>query len=181
MKSRALWVSLVALAGWSCGSGESAGENVGANDARSAAESPRDDAAGEYSRESFVLCEAIEEYREELADIIGIEPDLERRVQGIGSQCHVRGTDFGFISVEIAPAITPSIAAHAGGFDAETTPVPSLGDAAVFVDASFQPHVVFELGDLIIDVGAEAAKMPGRDAMIDLATRVREILVAANS
>ena len=177
MTKRTLYFCLTALLA-ACGGG-SGGGDVPADETRSAATTSRD-AADQYSRASFVLCEPIEEHRQELAGIVGIEPDLERAVQGSGARCVVHGTDRGFMSIEIAPAVTPSIAVHAEGYEGTKTPVPSLGASAVFVDASLQPHVIFELGNLILDVGAESSEAPGRDAMVQLATRVRAILVAAN-
>jgi len=40
--------------------------------------------------------------------------------------------------------------------------------------------VVFPLGGLIVDVDAEHVETPGRETMIRLALRVRELLVEAN-
>jgi hypothetical protein len=51
----------------------------------------------------------------------------------------------------------------------------------VFIEGQIQPHVVFSMGSLIIDVDAENIDKPSRETMIELATRVREILTAANS
>jgi hypothetical protein len=63
-----------------------------------------------------------------------------------------------------------------GGFDAEASPATELGHDAVFIDGQVQPHVVFSMGSLIIDVDAENIEMPSRETIVELATRVREIL-----
>lgn len=180
MNIRPSWMLLAVLAAWSCGGGDAGSADVPAGQTADQATENTTAGGGEYSRESFVLCEAIEGHREELAGIVGFEPDLEREIQGVGAQCSVRGTDFGFVSLEVPPAIMSSIAMYARGFDGETNPVPALGEDAVFVDAGLQPHIVFELGGLIIDVGAEAGGTPSRETMIDLATRIRDLLVEAN-
>ena len=133
-----------------------------------------------YERASFVLCPALEAHRAELAAIVGFEErDPARPIEGVGRQCFIRG-EYSHVSIELAPAFYRSILMQGGGNDADTSPAPEFGDYAVFVDAISQPHVVFPLGDLFIDVGAEASEKPTRETMIELATRVRELLVAAN-
>lgn len=181
MSNRSLWVSLAAMAAWGCGGGDSPDGDVRADQARTTAQSGERSGTDQYSRETFLLCQPIEEHREELAAIVGFEPDLEREVQGIGAKCFVRSTDLGFVSVELPPAITRSIAMHARSFGEETNPVPELGEDALFVDAGLQPHVIFGLSGLMIDVGAEALERPSRETMIELAIRIRDLLEEANS
>lgn len=183
MTARAPWIVLpIAVVLGSCGGGD-AGADAG-TDAPPASESEApasETPSGDFDRESFVLCPALEPHREELASILGFEQDAERDLAGLGSECILRGTDHGFVSVALPPAVIRSVSMHVDGFDAETSPAPELGPEAVFVDATLQPHVVFMLGPLIIDVGAESRETPSRETMIELATRVREILAEANS
>jgi hypothetical protein len=80
-----------------------------------------------------------------------------------------------------APALVPSVAMHVGSYEGEVSPVPELGDDARFIAVAGQPHVLFSLGRLIVDVDASHEPTPSREAMVALAKRVREILVAANS
>jgi hypothetical protein len=150
--------------------------------AGAAAESESSSPSGSdrYERASFVLCAALEAHRAELAAIVGFEErDPARPIQGVGRQCFIRG-EYSHVSIELAPAVYRSILMQGGGYDADTSPASELGDHAIFVDAQSQPHVVFPLGDLFIDVGAEATDKPTRETMIELAMRVRELLVAAN-
>lgn len=184
LRRGAPWIVLPAAAVvWSCGGGDARGKA----DAAAAAEqeavvsaAASDAASGDFDRESFVLCPALEEHREELVSIVSFEQDAEWNIQRFGSECIVRGRDTGFVRVAVAPAITGSVAMHVRAFDAETSPAPEVAPDAVFVDVSLQPHVVFSMGALIIDVDAEAIEAPNRQTMIALATRVREILAEAN-
>lgn len=168
----------VALA--SCGGGDAPGEQAQTPGSAAQSSDASATAAGEYSRESFVLCPAFEPYREELASIVGFEQDPERDLSVLSGECIVHGADAGFARVTLAPAVMPSVSMYVEGFDAPVGPAPELGPEARFVDAPLQPHVVFTMGRLILDVDAENIETPSRDTMIELATRVREILVQAN-
>ena len=87
-------------------------------------------------RASFVLCPALEAHRGELAGIVGFEErDPARPIEGVGRQCFIRG-EYSHISIELAPAVYRSILMQVGGYDAQTSPAPELGDDAVFVDAT---------------------------------------------
>lgn len=176
------WIAGMTVILWSCGGGD-AGEESAPPVERQAAmsEAPAMSESGGFTRESFVLCPTLEGHREELASIVGFEPDLERELSAIPGECIVHAEDIGFARVTLPPAAMRSIAMYVGGFDAEASPAPELGSDAVFIDASMQPHVVFSMGPLIIDVDAESIDTPSRETMIELARRVREILTAANS
>ncbi|HKK07618.1 MAG TPA: hypothetical protein VKA44_01900 [Gemmatimonadota bacterium] len=128
-----------------------------------------------------MLCPALEEHRAELASMVGLEADPDRPVAVSRSECIVRGTDGGFVRVSLAPAATPSIALHVEGYDSPVSPAPGLGSDAVFVDVSGQPHVVFRLGSLILDVDAESSPAPDRESMLSLGAAVKGILADANS
>jgi hypothetical protein len=133
-----------------------------------------------FDRESFVLCPALEAHRDELAAIVGFEQDAERPIALSDSECSIDGESGAFARVTLAPAFEPSVEFHVRGFDAPNSPAPALGPNAVFVDVNLQPHVVFAMGSLIIDVDAAGVETPSRDTMIELAKRVREILRNAN-
>jgi hypothetical protein len=128
------------------------------------------------TREVFSRCTGIEEHRAELASIVGFQHDPERSVAGVGASCFVRGRGGDFLRVALAPAMAPSVEMVAKGYDAETSPLPEVAPSAVFVDDGFQPHVVFSLDGLIIDIDAENVETPSRETMVRLANRVREIL-----
>jgi len=135
-----------------------------------------------FDRQSFVLCEAFEPHREELASIVGFEQDADRSLSVLRSECVVRGEDGAFARVSLLPAIVRSVAMQVGSYDGEATPAPELGDDAMFVEGTTgQPHVIFAMGPLFIDVDAENIETPSRETMIELAVRVREILTEANS
>lgn len=180
MSSRAVWSVVVCVALSSCGggTGEEAPAAGGMDPAApDAAAAP----SGEYTRDSFVLCDAIEPHREELASIVGFEPDPERALSVMSSECVVRGAGGSFARVSLLPALVPSVALHVQSFDAEASAAPELGPDAMFVDDALQPHVAFAMGPLFIDVDAEHVETPSRETMIALALRVREILTEANS
>jgi len=99
----------------------------------------------------------------------------------MSSECIVHGKDFAFARVTLLPAMVPSIAMHVESFDTEASPAPELGEDAMFVDGALQPHVVFSIGGLFLDVDAENVETPSRETMIELALRVRDILTEANS
>lgn len=141
-----------------------------------------------FDRDSFVLCPVIEEHKDELAAIVGFEVDPERGVETFSRECNIRGSEPGdFARVQLVPNFTPSIAVHVEGYEGSPTAAPELGDEAVFVESGVQPHVVFLLGDLIIDVDAEVIDYetgmtaPSREVMTAYALRVRELLAAANA
>jgi hypothetical protein len=186
MNSKVSWIVVMAVALWSCGGGEAGGGDSdrampGSEEATAAANNVASaDQQGKYTRDSFVLCPALEDHREELASIVGFEQDPERGLSGPGSECIVHG-EYSFARVTLLPAFTRSIAMHAQGFDAEASAAPELGADALFIDGALQPHVVFSMGELFIDVDAENIEKPSRQTMIELATRVREILREANS
>ena len=78
----------------------------------------------------------------------------------------------------VTPGLT--VAMRAQSVDAPASPAPELGPDAMFVAGKLQPHVVFAMGPVVIDVDAENIETPSRETMITLATRVRDILAAAN-
>lgn len=169
-------VTLGAIAAMAaCGGGssgdraaESAAPAAGGSDAAVAT-------AGQFSRASFVLCDALEPHRQELSSIVGFEQDASRALPVTRSECVVRGKGGAFARVELLPAIVSSVAAHTSSFEGEASPAPALGPDAMFVDGGIQPHVIFAIGHLFIDVNAENVVTPSREAMIKLALRVREI------
>ena len=186
MRQKISWIALIAMGLVSCG-GADEGTDGGPAAAPASESEPTvsgdasDAGSGEFTRESFVLCPALEDHRDELASIVGFEQDPDRDLSVLGSECSIHG-DFGaFARVSLAPAIQQSVAMHVRGFDAEAQPAPELGPDAVFVDVNLQPHVVFSMGPLIIDVDASNVETPSRETMIELALRVREILTEANS
>lgn len=176
------WLMMAALLGLcACGADpQDPAETSGSAGLAAGDESPRASGNDQFDRASFVLCPALEAHRAELAAMVGFdERDPARPIKGIGNECFIRGR-YSHVSVELAPAINSSVAMQVRGYDAETSVVPELGNDAMFVDARSQPHVVFSLGNLIVDVGAEGTDKPTRETMTGLATRVRELLVAAN-
>ena len=176
------WLILVGLFGLCACGADKQDPAATSRSAGAAAESESSRASGSerYERASFVLCPALEAHRAELAAIVGFEErDPARPIEGVGRQCFIRG-EYSHVSIELAPAVYRSILMQGGAYDADTSPAPELGNHALFIDALRQPHVVFPLGDLFINVGAEASEKPTRETMIQLATRVRELLVAAN-
>lgn len=175
-------IALMAIVLWSCGGGDAADESVPAAELQTAASEAAAAESGGFDRESFSLCPALEPHRDELASIVGfVEKDPARELAVFDSECIVHGDHGAFARVSLAPAFTRSIQMHIGGFDAESSAAPELGPDAMFVDGRLQPHVVFSMGKLIIDVDAENIETPSRETMIELATRVREILTEANS
>lgn len=135
---------------------------------------------GEFDRASFVFCPALEDHRAELASIVGFEQDGDRPISAFSGECALYGDHGAFVRVSRAPSVEPSIAFHVSGLEADVSSAPQLGPDAVFVDDRRQPHVVFSIGPLIIDVDAKNVETPSRETMIQLASRVREILVEAN-
>lgn len=164
----ALWIFMMAVSS-SCGDSDAGEEDSRAAD------------PGEFDRASFVFCPALEDHREELASIIGFEQDAERPISAFSGECALYGDHGAFVRVSRAPTVEPSIAFHVSGFEAEVSPAPELGPEAVFVDDGSQPRVVFSIGPLIIDVDAMNVETPSRETMIQLASRVREIFIEANS
>jgi hypothetical protein len=162
------------------------------------APSPNDTAAepsatGPFDRASFVLCPALEDNYGELGLILGFETNLEESKE-VAGDCFLEGMDFsGFASIALAPAFVPSIEFQARGYEGEKTPAPELGDGAVYVEdleGSRQPHVVFSMGEAIVDVGAAFEVMTddgqivsklNRDVMIEYALRVKELRTEANA
>lgn len=182
MTRKMTWIVMLGVALWSCGGGEAGEESAPAAERQTAASEAPTTESGGFTRDSFILCPALEDHQEELAGIVGFERDAERGLQVLGNECIVRGEDAGFARVTLVPAFTRrSIQMYIGGFDAETSPAAELGPDALFVHSNLQPHVVFPMGELIIDVEAENLEAPSRETMIELARRVREILTEANS
>jgi hypothetical protein len=139
------------------------------------------DAPGGFTRESFVLCPALEPHRDELATLVGFKQNPDRALAVSRSECVIRGQGGNFARVALLPALVSSIQPYAeSSFDAPASPAPELGADAMFVDGVSQPHVVFSMGRLFIDVNAENLEKPSREKMIAFATRVREILSEAN-
>lgn len=135
-------------------------------------------------RQSFVLCPALEDHRDELASIVGFEQNPERALamSARSKNCVIRGKDGGFIGVEIPPAFVKSVELHATeSYDGTASQAPAVSDDAVFVETISQPHLIFSMGPILIDVNAEYyADKPDRDTMVELAMRVRDILLEAN-
>lgn len=166
---------------WSCGASDTGEDNVREDRPTDTATDTSAADRGEFDRASFVFCPALEDHREELASIIGFEQDAERPISAFSGECALYGDHGAFVRVSRAPSVEPSVAFHVSGFEADVSPAPQLGPDAVFVDDRRQPHVVFSIGPLIIDVDAKNVETPSRETMIELASRVREILVEANS
>lgn len=158
-----------------------AAEAVAAPEAAMPEQPPAQGGTAGYNRESFVLCPVIEEHKNELASIVGFTADSDRSVETFRFECNIHGESGSLVKVQLAPAFTSSIAMHASGYEDPSSAAPELGNDALYVDAPMQPHVIFHMGDLIIDVGAEALDAPNRATMIELAERVRDLLTEANS
>jgi len=154
---------------------------LGACGGETADETPRASDDGSYERTSFVLCPALEAHRAELATIVGFEQDADRGMAGLGAECFVRGRRGNYLRVSLAPAMARSVSMAASSYEGEVTPVPALGNEARFVASGRQPHVLFPMGSLIVDITAENDATPTRETMVELALRVRELLVEANS
>lgn len=181
MSVRGAWMTVLMLALCACGSSRSDGE---ASSTESRAPQAATESAAEsgrkFDRDSFVLCPALESHRDELAEIVGFEQDAGRPIGMSESECSIEGEFGAFARVVLVPAFEPSIEFHVSGMDAEASSLPQLGQNAVFVDVNLQPHVVFSMGSLIIDVDASNVETPSRGTMIELASRVREILRNTN-
>jgi hypothetical protein len=176
------WIVLTLMTLGACaGDGSSQEAAPSRESASQASEHGSGGTAVAFTRQSFVLCPALEDHREELASIVGFEQDPERGLSVMSSECIVHGKDFAFARVTLLPAMVPSIAMHVESFDTEASPAPELGEDAMFVDGALQPHVVFSIGGLFLDVDAENVETPSRETMIELALRIRDILTEANS
>jgi len=171
-----VWIVAAAVVLWSCGDGRL---DADAAQAGKTGVSASTSSTGRFKRESFVLCPALEGHREELAAIVGFKPDSKRPLAVIRSECIVNSMRVGFARVTLVSA-GMTLGMHVKGFDAAASPAPELGPEAMFVDGKLQPHVVFAMGPLVIDVDAENLQTPSRETMIRLATRVRDILAEAN-
>jgi hypothetical protein len=131
------------------------------------------------ARPAFVLCPALEAHHQELAKIVGFALDPKEPFAAMGLECIVRSGRVGFARVtQVTPGLT--VAMRAQSIDAAASPAPELGPDAMFVAGKLQPHVVFTMGPVVIDVDAENIETPSRETMIALATRVRDILAEAN-
>ncbi|MEN8039938.1 MAG: hypothetical protein ABFR95_00360 [Actinomycetota bacterium] len=139
--------------------------------------------AGEaFDWDSFVLCPVIEEHKGELAAILGFEIDPERAVETFTRECNIQALNgYDFARVELGFKAMPSVEFKARGYEDPASPEPALGNEAVYIDASDQPHLIFLVGGLIVDVGARVEEMASpRDTLIAYALRVRELLTEAN-
>ncbi len=177
--------ALVACNGESSSPDTSGNAEQAATEARgpqaSAEPEPAPPAGAIFDRKTFVLCPVLEEHKSELASIVGFEADPDRQVATFQFECNIHGTDSGFVKVEIAPAIESSIAMRVTGYEDPVSAAPELGHDALYIDAGMQPHVVFSIRNLIIDVGAEdSLQPPSRATMVKLASRVRDLLLEAN-
>jgi hypothetical protein len=184
MIQRFVWLLALAITLVSCGGGRDDAtheSSVADSGSQSSTVEPEATAPAGLTRESLVLCPALEPHQDELASIVGFKRDTERALAGVGMECVIRGEYVAFIRVAVAPAFTPSITMHAGGYEGKASPAPELGSGAVFIEDGIQPHVVFAMDQLIIDVDAENIDTPYRDTTINLAARIREILSASNS
>lgn len=150
----------------------------------SAVSSSSSEVAGspEISRDDFVLCPAIEPVAGDLVALGGFEPEGgTTEVQAGVNECHLRGEEGAFVVVALAPAIVPSVAEYASGFPGGAEPAPELGESAVVVPSSTQPHVVFELFGHILDVGIENfSDPPDTGNVLEAGRLVRDALVQAN-
>ncbi|HKJ15818.1 MAG TPA: hypothetical protein VJ984_00530 [Xanthomonadales bacterium] len=133
------------------------------------------------TRQSIVLCEALKGHRQELASIVGFQAEMDRSIAGVGSECFVRGKGGDFIRVAIPPAIVRSTSMYAEHFEGTSNPLPELGEEAYHLDDGSKPHVIFMIGEVIIDVEVDYIETPDQDAVVKLALRVRELLQDANS
>lgn len=140
--------------------------------------------AGQFDRKTFILCPALEDHRDELAGIVGFEQNPERSLamSARSSKCAIRGKGGDFLAVDMVPAMIKSIEQHATqSFEGSASPVPELGDDAMYVQHTSQPRVIFRMDSILIDVHVENyEKTPDRTTMVSLATRVKEILTNFN-
>lgn len=164
--------------------GEASNASRPPGSAEPAVSSSSSDLAGsqEIPRENLVLCPAIERVAEDLIALGGFEPEGgTTEVQAGVNECHLRGEGGAFVMVALAPAIVPSVAEYASGFPAGAEPAPELGESAVVVPSSTQPHVVFELFGHILDVGIENFDdSPETGTVLEAGRLVRDALVQAN-
>ncbi len=155
--------------------------------------SPAGVPGGEVSLDAgtFVLCPVITANADELAAIVGMTIDPERGTEETSSnECNIRGLEASFVRVQIGSSFDGTVEPYVESIDSDGLIVSKAIEVsrdAVYATDGYQPHVVFSLGDrLVIDVNAEVeqpdlARDPGYDPMIALATRVRELLIEANS
>lgn len=178
--SRCLAVAAMTALLASCGGGADADASgdAGGEDAASAPATP---AGGEVARRDFVLCPAIEGIAEDLAALADFQIDATRGVEAMAGECHVRGQDAAFVQVILAPAIVPSVAMQASGYDTPAVAAPELGEQAVVVEDPVQPRAIFRVRGQIIDVGIENSGHPPDAATIRQAgSMVRDALEKAN-
>ena len=149
---------------------------------RGACDSPGADAGSPgYDAAALVLCPALEPHGVDLAATAGFEATTE--VQAFVDGCSVEGDAGAFVMVEMLPALESSIEAYAAGYEGMVTAALELGEDAVHVvGPAGEDHVVFELGGLYFVVGGATVEGPPQRArMIELALRVRELLMEANA
>lgn len=169
-------VGLAACGGGSGEAGTSATDVAPAGGADAAATTSEG-----FTRATFVLCEAIEPHREELASIVGFTQDADRDLGIMRSECVIHGDEGGtFARVSLLPALMSSVAQAVQRYEGEAVAVTEVTPDAMFVDVPGQPHVIFSMGPLLIDVDAENVEVPSRTTMVDLARRVHAILTDAN-
>lgn len=175
---RLLAVALLALC-TACGNAENTATSAG-GEAAQAPSSAAPSKPGGDERASFVLCDAFQPvHYEEFAAIVGFEVDESGSL--LRSECIVKGSRIAFARVKLQPTLVQSAEALATqSYDGEASPAPELGDGAWYVADGLQPHVIFPMGKMILDVDAENEDTPSRETMIKLALRVREILQEAN-
>lgn len=92
----------------------------------------------------------------------------------------IRGTSAEQIQIEVAPAFNRSIEMVADGYDGKKSPAEGLGPDALFVDVALQPHVVFAMGPLFLNIGIDNSRGTSRETTLKVAVRIRELLSTAN-
>lgn len=167
-------VLLLALA--ACGSSES---ELGSAETAAASEESAARAVDGESRDvaTVAVCDLVLPGQTELLAAFGSTDPLKEAGGITSSECRFNLGRVGFLKVERAPAIMPSVAAWASSYDAASSPAPEVGSEAVYIEDPLQPHVVFAYGGRIWDVGGEYGEgSPPRDALVETALLVRKLL-----
>jgi hypothetical protein len=182
MKSSVVIFLITGLLLSSCGNSETSNENLSAANAPTQSAVGSTATSGTYSRETFVLCPALDPYRAELGAMVGI-PQNEEPIQDAASRlrCVLRGVESGaWLRVEVQPAFIKPEQLQPDVFDAPATQVPELGKHGWYISDQFLRRVVFAMGPLVLQIEAESNNRPDEAAMVAVSAKIRDILAQAN-
>ncbi len=136
----------------------------------------------EHSRNDFVLCPALDEYREELGALVGIPQNTDPIKDTAGRfMCILHGVEQGDqLTVEVMPAFLTVNQLQPDNFDAPASRVPELGEHGWYVSDDYLRRTYFTMGSLILTVEAVSTPRPDKSQMVAVSKRVNDILAEAN-